>query len=142
MIMQIVNATDVRREWGRFIDDVVRERPKAIQRNRDRILALSMAHAQELLKDIRFRLEYEQEPDGSVSGSLEGFDLVDHAPTVEALRESLADQLIEYAERYLEEFNLYFNAPNRRTHFPYVLRVQLAENKDEVTGLIEYADPA
>jgi uncharacterized protein YbcC (UPF0753/DUF2309 family) len=140
-MMRSTNATDVRREWGSFIDKVVRDRPQAIKRSRDHILAMSMEHAQELVKDVRFTLEYEEEPDGSVSGSLKELDLVENAPTVEALKEALAEELMVYAEGYFDEFQLYFHAPNRKKHFPFVLRVLLSDHPSEITELI-HAKPA
>ncbi|MGI6126365.1 MAG: hypothetical protein ACOYEF_05310 [Planifilum sp.] len=135
--MQAMNATDVRRHWGEFIDGVVRGRPQAVKRNRDHILAISLDHARELLNGVRFTMKVEHEEDGSVTGSLEGFDLVENAPDRESLRRALAKELFIYSEHYFAQFPMYFSSPNRRRHFPAVLRVQLAESEDEVVELID-----
>jgi len=138
MLMQaVLSATNVRKDWSRFIDTVVHGRPLAVQRNRDILLAVSLPQALELLRDRRFTLRYEFESDGSISGSLEEIDLVGNASDLSALKRDLAQQLIDYSQTYIDRFELYFNAPNRRRHFPYVLHVLLLEAIEDVEALID-----
>ena len=89
-----------------------------------------------LLKGYRFKPVYIIEEDGSVTATLEGFDLIinaaDHAQAITGL----AEELIEYAQEYYDQFQLYFASNNRQQHYPYILRVLLAEDLDEVKGLI------
>ncbi len=47
---------------------------------------------------------------------------------MEILKEKLAKELVEYAKKYMDEFKLYFNSPNRKNHFPYIDRVLPAGN--------------
>lgn len=99
-------------------------------------MLLSNAQVLGLLKGYRFKPIYSAEEDGSVTAILEGFDLVinaaDHAQAVTRL----AEELIEYAQEYYDQFQLYFASNNRQQHYPYILRVLLAEDLDEVKGLI------
>jgi hypothetical protein len=68
IVMQgVLNATDVRKEWGGFIDTVVRLKPQIVKRNRDLFAAMSLDHLQWILTSFTFTMEYEQE-DGSFSG--------------------------------------------------------------------------
>lgn len=137
VIMQGVhNATDVRKDWGRFIDNVVRFKPSIIKRNRDYLAAISLEHLETVLKPYTFTLEYEQEADGSFSGSLKELDILANAPSLEALKEEIVKELIEYAQEYMDEFDKYYAAPNRKPHFPYIMRVLIQKDADAVRGLL------
>ncbi len=136
-MLTIQKATDVRKQFSSFIDTVVHKRPVVVQRNRDLIAAFSLNHLSVLLEPYRFTIEYEQEDDGSYSGSLRGFDIVANSKSQEGLKVRLAQELIEYAHEYEEEFVLYSIAPNRRSHFPYIYRVLIQPDIANVVGLID-----
>ena len=136
MIDFAVNSATVREKWSEFIDNTIRIRPGFIKRNRDILGTFSLDQLAVLVEHVRFKMEYEQEEDGSYSGSIIGFDLVGNAPTVEELRQELAEQLMEYAQMYMEYFQLNYNAPNRRPHFPFVLKVLLEPDLKGVVSLI------
>lgn len=135
-MLYTINSTEVRQNWGKFIDDLVREKPCLVKRNRDVIAALSLDHFQELMKPYYFNLEYEQEEDGSLSGSLEEIDLVVHAQSYEELLNCIVNQLIDYAEEYMENFNFYQRSPNRSAHFPYVINILIQKSNQDVRSLI------
>lgn len=128
-----MNATDVRKDWGHFIDMVVRVGPQFVKRNRDAIVAVGTEHLKVLLASYRFTLEVEQEKDGSFSGSVGVLDVTANAPSVEALKLELATELVEYAD----EFALHFNAPNRRDHAPYVMNILIQDDPEAVANLID-----
>jgi len=67
----ILNATDVRANFGGFIDTIVREKPQAVKRNRDVIMAFSKQQMKELLAVYELTFEYEQDEDGRYAGSIE-----------------------------------------------------------------------
>ncbi len=137
MMEALLNATDVRKDWGRFIDTVVHVRPQFVKRNRDTFVAVASEHMKILLASYRFNLEVLQEEDGAFSGCLDVLDLVAHAPTIETLKENLAHQMVEYANEYEDAFVLYFNAPNRRAHAPYVISILLQDTIGDVANLID-----
>ncbi len=138
VIMQrVINATDVRKDWGNFIDHVVRFKPSLVKRNRDYLAAISLEHLEAVLTPYRFTLEYEEEVDGSISGSLKELDILANAASLEALKTEIVKELISYAQEYMDEFDLYYGAPNRKPHFPYILRVIIQKNEDSVRGLLD-----
>ncbi|MCG6197514.1 hypothetical protein H1215_10065, partial [Anoxybacillus sp. LAT_38] len=49
----------------------------------------------------------------------------------------LAQELLEYAQEYYEDFATYYSAPNRRAHFPYVLKVLI---QDDLQGIVHLLD--
>lgn len=131
------SATEVRKDFSRFIDQVIHKGPAFVRRSRDEFAALSLDQLELLLAPYRFHLDHGREKDGSVSGGLREVDLVGNAASVETLKASLAQDLVDYAKEYRAHFELYYHAPNRRGHLPYVLRVLLQENAQAVAGLID-----
>ncbi|HRW13473.1 MAG TPA: hypothetical protein P5549_10145 [Syntrophomonas sp.] len=134
--MQTIPATELRKNFSSAIDTVVREKPVAFKRNRDNLMLLSNAQVLSLLSDYSIKAVFQSEEDGSITATLDGFDLVINASDREEAITRLAEELVEYAMEYYDQFQLYFNAINRKQHFPYVLRVLLAEDLNEVKALI------
>jgi len=137
IMQEVINATDARKEWGSFIDNVVRLKPSVIKRNRDFVAAISLEHLNFILALYRFTLEYEKEVDGSYSGSLKELDLLANGTSLNALKIKIGQELVEYAHEYLNEFEKYYNAPNRKAHFPYVMRVAIQKDEQAVMDLID-----
>ncbi|MFA7077866.1 MAG: hypothetical protein WC147_05545 [Syntrophomonas sp.] len=134
--MQVLNASEVRKDFSRFIDQVVHERPIVFKRNRDKILSLSTEQINALLEEVKFKADLFNEEDGSVTMVLEGFDLVVNGLNQEQTFEKMAEELVDYAQDYFEQFVLYSKSPNRKKHFPYVLKVALSEDIPAIVRLI------
>lgn len=133
----VTNATDVRAEFSKFIDSVVHEKPRAIKRNRDIVISLSMEHFTDLLSKYELSMEFEQDEEGNFYGSLEQIeDIVGQGATIKELRHYLALQLVEYAQDYYNNFTRYYNAPNRRSHLSLVLLTLIQEDIEGVVSLI------
>ncbi len=143
----LLNATDVRKDWGHFIDTVVRVGPQFIKRNRDTLVVIGTDQLKVLFSSFRFKLDLIQEDDGSYSGSIDGvnntnqpsttFDVVANAPRLDELKLRLADELMEYAQEYSDEFALFFTASNRKAHAPYVMNILLQDSPQAVADLID-----
>lgn len=86
-----------------------------------------------------FRMKCIVKPDdGQYMAYCPELDIVTTLDTKEEAIEDLIDAIKEYSERYMREFELYANSPNRAKHLPYVLAVLFCENDEEVkkiTGL-------
>jgi hypothetical protein len=135
-MQSLLNATDVRANFGGFIDTIVREKPQAVKRNRDVIMAFSKQQMKELLSVYELTFEYEQDEDSRYAGSIEQIDdIVADGSTLDELRIELARQLIEYALDYENNYSRYYNTPNRRKHAPYVLRVLLEDDIESVAQM-------
>lgn len=132
-----LNATDVRRHWGQFNDDVVREGPKFVKRNRDEWAALSTEHLKAAFEHFTFKVEFFPEEDGTVTATLNNFDIVENGDNEEEALDLIADELIKYANDYQDNFNRYFNAPNRKGHFPYIMNVLVQNDSEGVKELIK-----
>ncbi len=133
----MLRASDVRSDFKQFIDSVIHDQPVLVQRHKDSFLAVSLPHIKNILSAYRFTMEFDQESDGSFSGSAKPIDVVANAPSIEELRMALARELIDYAKEYEENFGLYYRASNRKDHLPYILRVLLSKNEESVAELID-----
>ncbi len=133
--METINATEVRNNFSFYIDTVVREKPIAVKRNRDILLFFSDQIVKDLVKDLTLHAELTYE-DGIIVGTIAGFDLVVESKSEQEAIRKLAEDLLEYAQDYVNDFKLFYNAPNRKDHYPYVLKVLLASTIDEIMGYI------
>ncbi|KAB2952138.1 hypothetical protein F9B85_10015 [Heliorestis acidaminivorans] len=136
-MQEILDSTAVRKNWSKFIDDVVHSKPAIVKRTRDTFAAISLEHLHLILAQHRFSIVFTKEADGTYSGSLKEIDLVANAENLESLKETLAEDLIEYADEYMENFELYSRSPNRKNHLPYILHVLTQSDLEHVKGLID-----
>lgn len=137
MLMQsVLNATEVRANFGGFIDDVVREKPQFVKRNRDVITSFSLQQMKLLMEVYEITFEFEEQ-NGIFTGSIEQVeDIVSETSSLEELRYDLAKQLVEYAGEFYDSYREYIAAPNRKAHAPYILRVLLYNDVSEVAELL------
>ena len=134
----IMNSTEVRKNWSEVIDTVVRRNSIFVKRNRDMVTVLSMEQMDLLLDSFRIKLQVIIEKDGSFTGIVEQLDLLGNAESEQSLIEELTTDLIEYSEEYMNNFNMYYNSPNRRNHFPYIYKVvTYGYDFEKVIGLFE-----
>ena len=77
------------------------------------------------------------EEDGSITLAIDQVDISIKADSLDQAKQEMAKELSLYARDYMERSQLFLNAPNRRSHFPYVLRILLCDNVEEVGQLLE-----
>lgn len=132
-----MKVTEARTNYSTVLESVVRVRPQPIQRLRDTIFWISADHMALMLKSYRLTLRIRPDGVNQYIGVFDELDIMDSAPTVEQLKNDLAQALKEYAEEYYENFELYVKSPNRQAHLPYVWRILMQENPEGVTKLFD-----
>lgn len=132
----VMNSTTVRNHFSEFVDNVVRDKPQFMKRNRDLISFFSEEQLNSLLEKYQFHVKVEKDEDGSFNVMDEKFDLIGWGDTPEEALNDFAEQLIEYAQEYYEDFAMYFQSPNRRPHYPYILHVLSKNSVNEVRTII------
>ena len=135
--MLLMNATEVRKNWSSVVDFVVRERPAFIKRTRDTMMFSDLTLVENLLLAYQFTAETNKEEDGSVTLALCEIDLIENGADEPGAKRKLAAALLEYAEDYYNEFNLWSNAPNRKAHVPYVIKCLILNDIDKIGALIK-----
>lgn len=136
MVASQLTISEARKQIGRILEAVKHERPAVVvtrgHSRREAFIAFDVQKMSSLLHAYRFSVEYEVGEDGRYYGSLDQIsDIIGEGDTFESLRLDLAQHLIEYAKDYERDFALFFNAPNRRDHFPYVMNVLLQEDSPQ-----------
>lgn len=137
--MATITVTEARKDMSRLMDSVIHTAPAVtLTRNRrDAAVVVEKNRFRHLLRPYRFTLEYE-EVDGRFYGHLKEIpDIIVDGDTIVELKTNAAEYLQDYAEGYAEDFQLFYNAPNRRDHYPYVLAVLACDSIDEVKALID-----
>ena len=137
--INIRTVTEVRESFSAYLDDVIRKSPQAIKRHRDSFITMSPEHVDAMLDHVSFTLTFDNEENGSVSGTLEEVGLSANAPDLQALEDKLANYLLEYADDYMSQFTRYFLSPNRRAHFPYVMKAVIQPDRAALTALFKHA---
>jgi hypothetical protein len=126
--MLVVNATDVRKNFGRYIDEIVRSKPIFIKRSRDYFMGISMDMTKELVKDVFFTADKYVEDDGSVTLSLCDFDIVANSKDESSALDSLIKELREYALEFYEDMDFWGSDMNRKKQFKRILKVLLTDD--------------
>lgn len=129
-------SSDVRKDWSAVIDSVIRRKPVFIKRNRDFMMLCSVETVSQLVSDVRIVAEQFVESDGSVTLSVGALDVVSHGDDLPSAKKALVNDIIEYAEEYYDEFEMYSRAPNRKGHLPYVIKALTAKSPKELEAAV------
>lgn len=88
-----------------------------------------------------FSVEIFNEVDGSVTISVEPFDIAVNGETREAAINQAVNEVLDYAKEYMEpeNFPVYFRSPNRRFHLALVTKILLCDSPEQVKGIIGLA---
>ncbi len=133
------NLTEARKGFSALYDEVFNSfRPSIIKRKKtEELLMLRVDSLKMLLSHFSLKPEIIQEEDGSVTLALEHLEMFVNADSAEKALQELMGDLKFYADDYLERAQLFMHAPNRRNHFPYILRVLLCDSDKEIRELLE-----
>lgn len=134
--MLTLNATDVRKEWSTVIDNTIREKPQFIRRTRDYMMLADIEFLSILLENYKFTATKYKEEDGSITLELNEIDLIVNAENLENAKLKMAQEILEYAEDFYNEFNIWSIAPNRKAHIPYIFKVLILDDIDKIGELI------
>ena len=134
-----VNFTEARNNFSSLYDQVFNTfKPAIINRKKTEQVLLLRADLQKmLLSCFSLNPEVITEDDNSVTLSLDQLEIYVNGNTLEEAIKILINDLKFYAQDYIQRSQLFLHAPNRRSHFPYVLRILLCDNDEEIRSLLE-----
>ncbi|TYP52492.1 exoribonuclease R [Thermosediminibacter litoriperuensis] len=129
--------TEARNDFSRVFNSVYNElKPAIIKRNRDQeILMVRKDLLRAYLTPVEFKVEVYREEDGSITLSMDALEIAVNAPDMDRAVEELVKELKDYTTEYLERSMLFLNSPNRKPHFPYILRLMLCDSDEEIKSL-------
>lgn len=138
VIMQgVLDANSVYRDWGKFNDNIAKSKPQFVKSHHDEWAALSKDQLRSILETFVFTATVYTEDDGSKTVSLDDFGIVANEETFELAIREVAELLVDYAEEYFSDFELYSKSPNRKSHLPYIINVLIQDDLKEVAQLIK-----
>ncbi|MDF9407069.1 MAG: hypothetical protein A4E52_01587 [Pelotomaculum sp. PtaB.Bin013] len=134
-----IKFTNARKTFTDIYDNVWhRHLPVIINRHQnEEVLLLRRELQQDILKAYHLKPEILPEKDGSVTVALNEIDIAVNEPTLKKAIDELIKEMKIYAQDYIDRSQLFLNAPNRKGHFPYILRVLLCDNDQEIKSLLE-----
>ena len=134
-----LNFTNARNNLSSVYDEVYNDlKPIIIRRNvKEQVIMLRTDLQKLLLSNFSLKPEVLPEEDGSITLAIDLIDISINADSLDQAKQEMAKELSLYARDYMERSQLFLNAPNRRSHFPYVLRILLCDNVEEVGQLLE-----
>lgn len=127
-------SSEVRSHWAKFVDDVIHNEPKFVQRNeRDVFMSLNLEFVEILVGGIKYNVILEQEDD-EFFGTIEGFWFVENGNNEEEVMVKLAESLKDFAIDYYKDIRVYRNTPDFKEMFPMITKALVAEN---IEGIID-----
>ncbi len=134
-----LSITDARKGFSSLYDDVFNLFKPAIVKRKESesVLLVRLDLQKKLLTHFSLKPEIIEEEDGSVTLALDELEIYVNDETLEKAANELIDEIKEYAKEYIERSQLFLNAPNRQHHFPYILRILLCDNDEEIREYLE-----
>lgn len=130
--------TEARNQFSTLYDTVFNTfNPAIIKRKRtEQIALLRVDLLKMVLSEFTLKPEVIFEEDGSVTLAIDTLELYSNNSSIDLATTDLVEDLKIYAQDYMQRSQLFLNAPNRKSHFPYILRVLLCDNDQEIRDLL------
>ena len=136
--LEQISFTKARANLSEVFDGVIHQiRPVVISRKREKAVLLESRTLSRLLDTYPIEGELYRDDDGSFVVSLTTFDIIESGPTEAAAIQSVIDELRVYSQDYMARLPIFLNAPNRKGHYPFVLRILLAGNDQEIKDMLK-----
>lgn len=137
-----LNLTEARKEFSSLYDQVFNSlKPTIIKRKKtEEVLVLRVDQQKMLLANYSLKPEIVKEDDGSITLALDNLEIYSNGSSLEGAINELVEDLKVYASDYLQRSQLFLNAPNRKSHFPYILRVLLCDSDKDIRDLLELSN--
>src|SRR5690625_4405473 len=120
-------SSDVRSHWAKFVDDVIHNEPKFVQRNeRDVFMSLNQDYMEILVDNINFNVTNEKE-NNEYFGTIEGFLFVESADNEKDVIVKLAESLREFAFDYYKDIKMYRNTSDFKKMFPMITKALITK---------------
>ncbi|MEE1240045.1 MAG: hypothetical protein UHO61_09010 [Acutalibacteraceae bacterium] len=133
--MVSVNATDVRKNWSTYLDNV-RSKPVFIKRTHDFSALMDIDSLKLALSYVPVTYSKLIDEDGSIVISSNDMDVVSTGKNEQEALSNFANDLFEYAQEFYDEFEFWSSAPNRAKHVPMVLKILTSDSLQEVEEML------
>lgn len=134
--MLAISATEVRKDWGSYIDTIVREKPIFVKRSRDYFACMDIDTLKSLVSNIKFNAEYEYDEDNKVVMFIDGYDAVVTGSDVNEAKRNLITDLKEYAQHYFEDAQTWNTDKKRAGQINELLKLSVSTDDELMEDLI------
>jgi antitoxin YefM len=122
-----VGVVRARSDLGRLVKNAALFHKPSLIANGEAVgLLLGVEDVESLAAGLIFNPEVYRDGEG-VSVWLPELEVYGHGGQVDSALEDLAQEVREYVDEYLADIDRYRHAPNRSSHFPYVLKALALE---------------
>jgi len=130
--------TEARNQFSTLYDSVFNSfNPTIINRKQtEQVALLRVDLLKMVLEDYKLSPEVIKEDDDSITLALDSLELYSNNSTLDLTAIDLIEDLKLYAKDYMDRSQLFLQSPNRKSHFPYVLKVLLCDNDEEIRTLL------
>jgi PHD/YefM family antitoxin component YafN of YafNO toxin-antitoxin module len=130
--------TDARNHFSTLYDSVFNSfNPTIIKRKQtEQVALLRVDLLKMVLEDYKLNPEVIQEDDGSITLALDSLEMYANNSTLDLAAKDLIEDLKIYAQDYMDRSQLFFHSPNRKPHFPYILKTLLCYDDLEIRTLL------
>ena len=130
--------TEARNQFSTLYDSVFNSyNPTIVKRKQtEQVALLRVDLLKMVLVDYKLNPEIIKEDDGSITLALDSLEIYANNSTLDLATNDLIEDLKVYAQDYMDRSQLFLQAPNRKSHFPYVLKVLLCDNDKEILALL------
>jgi len=141
-MLEYIYSSEARKHFGETLDKideykVPMEVKKKIAGGTKDFIFISKDSYLSILDQIKLNVRAVNEEDGSVTLELDSLNLLSWGETLEKAIDDLAEDLMNYAEEYKSDVQSYLNAPNRKDHYIYLLKIWPLKEKEEVIKALE-----
>jgi len=136
-----VSITDFRNDMRKMLETALTGREiicvDAKSKDRERCSFIKTNLFQEVLEVYTFshQIFYDEETK-THNIHLDELKLYAYADTVQEAVEQITDLAVEYVKDYINRIELFLNVPDRKGHYPYVLRLSHCQNRDEIQQVL------
>ncbi len=133
------NFTNARKDLTELYNRAWNElQPTIITRKQvEEVMMLRKDQLQDILSAYNIIPKILPEKDGSVTMVIEELDIAVNGPTKDLAVKGLIEDLKVYAEDYQSNLQLFLRAPERKDHFPYMLRLWMCARDEDIKALLE-----
>jgi len=136
-----VTIAEFRKDLRKFIDKALTGREilcmDAKSKDRQTCSLLNTKLLLDMLETFSFepKIYYDQETK-THNIHLDELRLYAYADTLEETTEQIIDLAFDYTKDFIDRIELFLHVPDRKTHYPYVLRLAHCQDRDEIKKLI------
>lgn len=88
------------------------------------------------LDEYNFTSELFLEENNTFTLSLNEIDLIVNAENLDAAKRMMAEEILDYAKDFYDEYHIWSKALNRQRHIPYIQKALMINDSDEIANSI------